>query len=447
MWNKLFFKQIDNSSLIVFRIIFGLLIFLESIGAIFTGWIKRTLIDPDFTFTVIGFEWLQPLPGNGMYYYYIVMGIFGLGVMLGYKYRLSIIAFTVMWAATYLMQKASYNNHYYLLILLSVFMCLVPAHRYKSIDAKLNPSIKSIKMPNWCRWIFIVQMAIVYTYASVNKIYPDWLDASVLKQLMFAKKHYYIVGDLLQQEWIHYFLAYGGILYDGLVIPLILFKPTRKIAITCSFIFHLFNAIVFQVGIFPFLSLAFILFFINPKKVHQLFLKKKEYYIEDEISAPKYASYFKPILISYFIIQALMPLRHWTIPGDVLITEEGHRLSWRMMLRTKAGAINFKVVDEASGTSEIVRHRNYVSPKQAHMLSTKPDVIWQFVQRLKNEYKSKGKTVAIYAINSKVSVNGKDYIPFIDSSINLAELEWSAFKHSDWVLEPNTKLNTGKLKP
>lgn len=97
--NKFLFKQIDNSPLIIFRIIFGLLIFLESVGAIFTGWIKRTLIDPEFTFTVIGFEWLQPLPGNGMYFYYLVMGTFGFFVMIGYKYRLSIISFTLMWTA------------------------------------------------------------------------------------------------------------------------------------------------------------------------------------------------------------------------------------------------------------------------------------------------------------------------------------------------------------
>ena len=121
--NKFLFKQINNSSLVVFRIIFGLLIFLESVGAIFTGWVKRTLIDPEFTFTVIGFEWLQPLPGNGMYFYYLIMGLFGFFVMIGYKYRLSMISFTILWTATYLMQKASYNNHYYLLILIySLFL-------------------------------------------------------------------------------------------------------------------------------------------------------------------------------------------------------------------------------------------------------------------------------------------------------------------------------------
>lgn len=138
MLNCFLFKHIDNSALIVFRIIFGLLIFLESVGAIFTGWIKRTLIDPEFTFSFIGFEWLQPLPGNWMYIYYLIMGIFGFCVMIGYKYRVSIIAFTILWTATYLMQKTSYNNHYYLLILLSAIMVFLPAHNYFSVDAKKN---------------------------------------------------------------------------------------------------------------------------------------------------------------------------------------------------------------------------------------------------------------------------------------------------------------------
>ena len=113
------FKHIDNSGLVVFRVIFGLLCFLESVGAVLSGWISRTLVEPDFTFSFIGFEWLQPLPGNWMYAYYIVMGLMGLFIMLGYKYRMSMFAFAIMWTATYLMQKSSYNNHYYLLMLLS----------------------------------------------------------------------------------------------------------------------------------------------------------------------------------------------------------------------------------------------------------------------------------------------------------------------------------------
>ena len=438
--NKFLFKQIDNSSLIIFRIIFGLLIFLESVGAIFTGWIKRTLIDPEFTFTVIGFEWLQPLPGNGMYFYYLIMGVFGFLVMIGYKYRWSMISFTILWTATYLMQKASYNNHYYLLILISSFMCLVPANKYLSVDAKLNPGITSYKMPNWTKWVFILQMAIVYTYGAIAKLYPDWLNTSVLKQLMTAKEHYYIVGDVLQQTWVHYILAYGGIAFDGLIIPLLLFKPTRKIAFICAIFFHLFNAIVFQVGIFPFLSLAFCLFFFEAKTIHKLFLKHKPFYNSEETNIPAYATVLKPILFIYFAIQVALPIRHWFIPGDVLRTEEGHRLSWRMMLRTKSGRINYKIIDKATGKATYAPHHNLVSPKQSRLLATKPDVIWQFIQYLKAKYRAEGKSVEIYATNSKISINGGKYTPFIDPEVDLTTIEWDTFAHSDWILDPKPEL-------
>ena len=186
--HKFLFKNIDNSSLIVFRIVFGLLIFLEAIGACFTGWIKRTLIDPEFTFNFIGFDFLQPLPGNWMYAYYVIMGVFGFFVMIGYRYRMAMIGYTFMWSGVYLMQKASYNNHYYLLMLLCAIMCFLPANKLYSVDAKRDPSIKQISMPNWCRWVFIIQMFIVYTYAAVAKMYPDWLDATVTQKSYVREK-------------------------------------------------------------------------------------------------------------------------------------------------------------------------------------------------------------------------------------------------------------------
>lgn len=72
------------------------------------------------------------------------------------------------------MQKTNYNNHYYLLLLLSFSMALVPAHRFASSDVKRRPDLRSEHCPNWCIWIFIVQIWIVYTYTSIAKLYPDW---------------------------------------------------------------------------------------------------------------------------------------------------------------------------------------------------------------------------------------------------------------------------------
>ena len=141
MKNRLF-TQIDNAPLIVFRIFLGFLLACETFGAIITGWVKSNLAEPKFTFSHIGFEWLQPLPGYGMYFYFAAMGILGLLIMAGYKYRWSLGLFTLLWTGTYLMQKTSYNNHYYLLILVCVIMWFLPANRYASIDAAQNPGIK-----------------------------------------------------------------------------------------------------------------------------------------------------------------------------------------------------------------------------------------------------------------------------------------------------------------
>ncbi|MDU8886782.1 HTTM domain-containing protein [Yeosuana sp. MJ-SS3] len=436
MLNQLLFKRIDNSALIVFRIIFGLLCFLESIGAILTGWVKRTLVDPQFTFSFIGFEWLQPLSGNWMYLYYVVMGVFAFMVMIGYKYRFSIIAFTLMWLATYLMQKSSYNNHYYLLFLLSSIMIFLPANKYLSVDAKLNPNSVRYSMPKWCSLVFILQMFMVYTYASVAKIYPGWLDTSALEIILKGKQNYFLVGDFLQNKTLHYVLAYGGILFDGLIIPLLLFKSTRKWAFIISIFFHLFNSVIFQIGIFPYMSLAFSLFFFEPKTIHSLFLKKKTFYKENEVIIPKQNHIIISVFTIYFSLQLLLPLRHYAIKDNVLWTEEGHRLSWRMMLRTKHGYANYKVINKDTGKEIPITLQQFLTPKQERVASSKPDVIWQFSQYLKEHFKNQGQEVLVF-VDARISVNGKPYKKLINSKVDLANTEWNAFKHSDWILPSN----------
>ncbi|MGY8916274.1 MAG: HTTM domain-containing protein, partial [Flavobacteriales bacterium] len=408
MLDKWLYKQVDNSALVIFRVFFGFLITLEAWGAIATGGIRTTLLEGDFTFNFIGLDFLQPLPGDGMLYYYGVMGLFGVFIMLGFKYRISIISYLIMWSAVYLMQKSSYNNHYYLLMLLLGIMACLPAHRYFSIDAYHKPQIKKISMPRWVYIVIIAQLWIVYTYASVAKLYPDWLDASMAKQLMHSKSDYWLIGGFLQNNWVHWCIAYFGILFDFLIIPALLWKPTRKIAFVISIFFHLFNSFVFQIGIFPYLSLAFILFFFPAETIKRIFLPKKEFYTQGEIIRPKN---YKPILALfgvYFLFQVALPLRHWIIEDDVLWTEEGHRLSWRMMLRSKGGRISFKVIDKATGFELPFSYRKMLSRKQQRAVGTKPDVIWQFCQRVKNDFAAQGKDVVIY-VDCKIRVNDSDY--------------------------------------
>lgn len=431
--DRLLFRRIDNSPLLIFRILFGFLISVECFGAIITGWLRRTLIEPEFTFSFIGFEWLQPLPDPWMYLYFVLMGVLGIGIALGYRYRFCMIAFTVLWTGVYLMQKSAYNNHYYLLILISGMMSFFPANRGMSLDAWRRPEIKEESMYAYVRWIIILQLFIVYTYAAIAKLYADWLDMSFIRLLMEGKAGYKYIGSILQEEWVAYGIRAFGILFDMFIIPALLWKPTRKYAFFLSIFFHLFNSIVFRIGIFPYLSLAFTIFFFEPTAVRKFFRIRKPALLTEEFRIPSYKKILYTVLGLYFVLQLGLPLRHHLIPDNVLWTEEGHRMSWRMMLRSRRGQVKFTVVRHDTGERIRIDPARELTSKQLRKVKAYPDFIWQYAQRLEEFYAARGVGVSVY-VDARVSINGRPPRPLVDPSVDLAAEEWDHFRHHSWLL-------------
>lgn len=430
--SQILFKRIDNSPLIIFRIFFGFLVACESFGAIFTGWVKRVFIDPQFTFSFIGLEWLQPLPGLGMYLYFVLMGFLGISIMLGYRYRFAIIAYTLLWAGVYFMQKSSYNNHYYLLLIISFYMIFLPANRYKSLDVKQKRVQESYSMPKWISLLFIFQIGIVYVFAALAKLYPDWLNGSFTKNLLLGTTTSPFLIEIFSQKWFYLFIAYAGIFFDLLIVPLLLFKKTRTLALLASLVFHLFNAVFLQIGIFPFFALSFALFFYDSNSIKQLFFKSKP--TEEKLSgfsALNSGILVYSIFIPFLFIQLLFPLRHYLIDGDVLWTEEGHRLSWRMMLRERSGYIIIKIKDVVTEKEAVYDYHKNLTQKQINNLATKPDFIWQYCQRIKKEYKNQ--QISIF-IDCKNSINRGDYKTLIDPKQDFVTAEWDYFWHNKWIV-------------
>lgn len=428
------FEPIDNSPLILFRITMGLLIAAESIVAIFTGWVKKNLIEPTVPIPHIGFDFLVPLPGYGMYFYFSIMGILGIFIMLGFKYRYSLGLYTMLWTSVYLMQKASYNNHYYLLILVCLIMLFLPANQYASLDAKKNSALKSLTMPRWCSWVMICQMTIVYFFATLAKFYPDWLNGTFTGILFSNLANFPLLGSVFTEKWFHIFIAYAGIFFDGLIIPALLWKKTRNIAFVASLLFHLFNSVTLQIGIFPYFALSFIVFFYSPETIRHIFFKKKpQLQTENLNKSYTYSKVLSYFFIPFFIIQLILPIRHYFIKGDVLWTEEAHRLSWRMMLRQKNGITHFKVIDKKTNQELPYNIVEKLTRKQLGLVSSKPDGMWQMAQHIKKEFAEKGIEVSIF-IDSKLSVNNKPYKTFIDPKVDFAEAEWNYFGHNNWIL-------------
>ncbi|MEX0810853.1 MAG: HTTM domain-containing protein [Chitinophagales bacterium] len=432
------FEERDSSGIILWRILLGFLLVAEAWGAILTSWMTEKFVEPSFRFTFIGFEFLSMLSGPKMYAYNIVMGFFGLFFMLGWKYRFSAIAYFIMWAGIYFGQKSSYNNHYYLLLLLVGIMIFIPANTYASLDVRKNPALKKLSIPYWTYFVLQMQFAIVYFSAVLAKLHPDWLQAMPLKLWLSYKSDYWLIGPILQQEWMLWLMAYGGIFYDATIIPLLLFRKTRYLALGLTLVFHLSNSAIFQIGIFPFMAISAIVLYWDPTEIKRMFFRKKEKFTP--LQMPREITFSRKVLLLcigfYLCGQIYLPLRHHFYEGNVNWTEEGHRLSWHMMTRSKSGSGYFIVENFRNGKKQRVNTREHLKPHQERAMFKRPDMIWQFSQYLKDYYNEKGMdSIGIYA-HTRISLNGRPAQAIVDPNFNLSEVEkWERFKHKEWITE------------
>ncbi len=415
---------IQASTLSLFRILFGLVFAGECWGAIFTGWVQSVFLYTPYTFTFIGFEFLEVLHGPWMHGYYALMGALGIGIALGTRYRFFIISAAFMWTAVYLAQKCHYNNHYFLMVLVLWIMSILPADQTYTLKKYSEPFI-----PVWALRILQIQVAIVYFYAVIAKLNIDWLDGSTSALLLSQKAPIELLQPLFTSRWFHLFIAYMGIFYDAAIIPLLLFKRTRLLAWILSIFFHLTNLIVFHIGSFPFMALAFNVLFFNPERLAYFFNRKQE--VRERISLPfEMNKMLKFGLAVYVVLQMGIPLRHFFYPGFVYWNEEGHRMSWQMMSRSKKGYAYFKVHYPKTNKSIIIHPRDVLAPHQASDVFKYPDIIWQFSQKLKAL--NAGEEVEIFCI-SQVSLNGRPSKNIVDPTVNLANVEWNHQRHSTWI--------------
>jgi hypothetical protein len=437
VWERLY-VCVDNSGLVLFRICFGFLLLYHSIASLLNGSVYRNFIEPPFTFNFIGFDFLQPLPGNGMYWYVGLMAVLALGIMLGAWYRICAAAFALMWTLLYLMQKSDYNNHHYLVLILCWFMVLVPAHGFCSVDARRGRITLTNTCPAWCTWIFMAQVAIVFFFAAVSKLDADWLSGKFLTIRFSRLSMHRVYGILYGQPWFPVVIAYAGILFDLLIVPLLLWKKTRKIAFTGYCIFHLFNSFTFGIGIFPYLSISLAVFYFDPLVIRKTFFRTATNSILYPKITPPSVSLRKTIVLLlglYFMLQLYLPVRSWFYPGHVFWTEEGYRMGWKMMMRTKSGTVHFKVKDPSSGKSWTIEPSRIFSKAHMMWLAGSPDIIWQYAQRLKKDFARKGyPEVQVFAIG-QVSINRQIPKPLVDSTVNLAAVRWQPFCHASWITE------------
>jgi len=426
--NQLFFKEVSIAPLVVLRIAFGALLLFGTYRTYEKGWIKEMYVDPIFHFSFI--DWVQPLAGNGMYWVFALMGLFSIMIVIGFLYRFSTVSFFILFTYCELIDKTYYLNHYYLVSIFVFWMIWVPAHRWFSVDALLNPRIKSTTCFNWQILIFKVQLSFVYFFAGLAKVNPDWLfRAQPMATWLPGLYEIPLLGQLAHHKELAFVFSWLGCFYDLTIWFFLCIKRTRGLAYVAVIVFHVLTAILFpRIGMFPFIMItATIIFFSSNwhEKVLRFFKTGLDGFngaYTTAIAKPA-KSFISLSLLAYFLVQLYLPIRYLQYSGNLFWHEQGYRFSWRVMLMEKNGLTNIILRDPIENVRKEVDQNKYLTPFQKQQMRSQPDMLLQFGNFVAQEYAKINGYLPEVFVKSRISLNGRRSQIFTNDTINVVGLQ------------------------
>ena len=449
------FEPVDIAFLVYFRILFSGILLWEVYRYFTHGWINRYYVEPVITFTYYGFSWVKPWPGRGMYIHFIVLGLAAVCMMVGFLYRIAAPIVFLGFTYWFLLDQTRYLNHFYLVSLICFLMCFLPAERAFSVDALRRPRIRSDVVPAWTLWLLRVQVGIPFFYGGLAKINSDWIQGGEPMRIWLRPlTKIPALGHLFAADWVVYSFVFGGLLLDLLVVPLILWRRTRPFAFAAAVAFNLINALIFHIGIFPWLMLGALLIFFPPDLLRRgvrAFTSPEEDPKRSQVQSTYWPtgknvpSLTTPqklvggVLAAYLLLQLLLPLRHYLYPGNVSWTEEGHNFSWHMKLRAKVGEAVFTVTHPQSGQTWTIKPQDHLESHQVMKMLTKPELLRQFSNYLAEVKSREGYDDVEVRARVMVSLNGRQPQLLIDPNVDLAK-ETIGFLPTRWIVPLTTPL-------
>lgn len=418
------FEPVDGASLRVFRVFFGLLIAISSVRFVLNGWVERCFGEPTLFFKYWGFAWVEPLDVGPMKAAYLVLAGLGLLVASGRLYRPAIIALTLLFSWLELLDVTNYLNHYYLVSILALLLCFMPA------CAK--------EVPRLCLWLLRFQLGVVYTFAAVAKAGPDWLlHAQPMNIWLSSRTEVPLIGPLFGYWWVALVMSWAGFLHDLAAPWLLSWRRTRTAMYAVIVVFHAATGVLFQIGVFPILMIASTPLFFDPAWPRRIpgLGRLAEVGVRQEAARPsaRRRRFALALAAAFVATQLVVPLRQFAYAGDVNWHEQGMRWAWRVMCRTKSGAITYYVELPDSGRRVIEVPARYLNAHQEREFSGQPDLILQLAHHIGETYRAAGhERVEVYA-DALVSMNGRPAAPLIDPDIDLMTRQRS-LRAADWIV-------------
>ena len=420
---------VASGSTTAFRIAFGLLIVVSTTRFVARGWVEEFYLAPEQHLTYPGFDWVRPLPPPLMDLHMALLIALGVAITVGYRTRVAAGLFAVGFAYVELIDAALYLNHYWFVTLAAVTLAVVPGGSRGSV-------------PVITIWALRAQIAVVYVFAGLAKLNPDWLwRAQPMSIWLAARTDRPVIGALLDERVVVFAFSWAGAVFDLTIVGWLLWRRSRPIAYVVVVVFHVATAMLFQIGVFPWVMIALTPIFFGPdwpRAVRGRFAHTAPLPLP---ARPASASASRRIgratMVALGVLAAVnvvLPLRHYAADGNVRFNDDGYYLSWRVMLTERAGFLEFDVRDPASGESWTVRPDLVLAEWQAAQATRRPDLALTTAHLVAAQYAERGiDDVEVYA-NSWVAFDGHPSQQWIDPDVDLAHLDRDA-SGAEYVLD------------
>lgn len=410
----------------LFRILFGGLMLYEVFFYASSGLIEAGIVGPRLLFPYEGLEWVRPMDLGGMKFLLGVLALSCVMVILGLLHRIAMSVLFLGLTYIFLLDKAYYNNHTYLFILLAFLMIWIPADRAWSIKRKKQEDF----VPYWCWLILRIQIVIVYFYGGLAKLNHDWLvEGEPMRTLLQGYARTSAFGDIITSQTFLYFFTIGGLLFDLLAGPLLWWKKSRRYMLVFVLFFNITNHFLFDdIGVFPFFMIAATILFFDPHEIAAWFGRVNE---KDRRSKVKQIQAGNPSLITaalaaYLAFQLLFPFR-WMVMGvDPDWTSVAQRFSWRMKISTRSPLlIAFNVEEPLKKDSHPVQLKDFINNYQQNLCAYDPRAAVRFAKWLKGEAMQRGMEQVQITSRIVISYNGRPYrylFP-VDQDLSMIDLQ------------------------
>lgn len=464
------FEPIDGASLGFVRIGFGLMTAWEGVRYLDRGWVDRYYGGEPFTFTYWPLDFVQPLPGALLALPWLLMIVAGLWLASGVLHRGGATLAWLTLSYTLLADKAQYLNHIYLMALIAFLLMIVPAGNDLALGRRRARSVPAIAVD-----LLAFQVSVPYLFGGIAKLNGDWLRGDPLIGWLAEADDLPLLGPLFAQAPVGHTLAIASLVFDLTIVGFLLWPRTRPLAFLYLVVFHVLNARLFSIGVFPWTMILVSTIFLPPDWPRTVVSSLRD--PDDRRLLPTAAAatlgaaigawFFPTVVLTHVIVSAFgfglatwmivsrrvgepsgadrsdkthdelrwkklwlvlaavwvavqmtVPLRHHLYPTDVNWAEDGHRFSWRMKVREKHGTIAL-TIREADGRLVPVDLEAHLRPRQISKMTTRPDMVIQFAQELES---MADRDIQVYA-ESFVSLNGRDLERYIRPDVDLTTVD------------------------